>query len=131
MGSYLWLVFLGSIVGLCLNWLIASEFYAVVEKKGYEDRKYFWYCFFFGVVGYLLVIALPDRDKRHVVRTAYVPAPPATAPVHYPAPVAPQAAAPQVPTPAQANGDFWICPACHTKNLNSRQTCWSCNAPKP
>lgn len=46
-----------------INYLIAEEFYTVVKAKGYfYERKYFWICFFLGMVGYLLVIALPDRS---------------------------------------------------------------------
>ena len=46
---------------LCVRSIICQEFYAVAEQKGYADKKYFWYSFIFGLVGYLLVIALPDK----------------------------------------------------------------------
>ena len=48
---------------LCVRSIICQEFYAVAEQKGYADKKYFWYSFIFGLVGYLLVIALPDKKK--------------------------------------------------------------------
>ena len=47
---------------LFLNYLLAREFYAIAEMKGYEyHKKYFWYCFIFGWIGYLMVIALPNK----------------------------------------------------------------------
>ena len=47
---------------LFLNYLLAKEFYVIAEMKGYEyHKKYFWYCFIFGWIGYLMVIALPDK----------------------------------------------------------------------
>lgn len=41
---------------------ISNEFYSIAYEKGYRDRKYFWYCFFLTAVGYLLVIALPNKE---------------------------------------------------------------------
>lgn len=31
-------------------------------KKGHSNRKYFWWCFWLGFVGWAMVIALPDRN---------------------------------------------------------------------
>ena len=54
------LIILGII--LFLNYFLAKEFYAIAEMKGYEyHKKYFWYCFIFGWIGYLMVIALPNK----------------------------------------------------------------------
>ena len=39
----------------------AFEFGEISKLKGYSERKYFWYSFIFGVVGYLIVIALPCK----------------------------------------------------------------------
>lgn len=46
-----------------IDWYIAKQFYAAAQAKGYPDRKYLWICFWLGFVGYLLVIALPDRGN--------------------------------------------------------------------
>lgn len=53
-----------AIVYLILDYYIAKWFSEAAEAKGYRDSKYFWICFFFGFIGYLLVIALPDRNQR-------------------------------------------------------------------
>ena len=44
-------------------WLVAKEFYVAAKAKGYYEKKYFWICFLLGVIGYLLVVALPDRGN--------------------------------------------------------------------
>lgn len=41
--------------------LIAKCFYEAAEEKGFPEKKYFWICLLLPPVGYLLVIALPDR----------------------------------------------------------------------
>ena len=46
-----------------LAWYIATQFYEVAQAKGYQAHKYFWMPFCLGFVGYLLVIALPDRSN--------------------------------------------------------------------
>jgi len=51
-------------VWLVIDWLISEEFYTVAYNKGFGERRYFWYCFLFGIVGYLLVIALPTLDDE-------------------------------------------------------------------
>lgn len=48
---------------LVLAYFYAKWFYEVAEKKGHHDKKYFWICFWFGFIGFLLVIALPDRGN--------------------------------------------------------------------
>lgn len=47
-------------VALYIDYLIANEFYNIARQKGYETKKYFWFCFWLGIVGYLMVIALPN-----------------------------------------------------------------------
>ena len=46
---------------LIIDYIIAKEFEAVAIAKGYSEQKYFWYSFLFGIVGYLLVLALPKK----------------------------------------------------------------------
>lgn len=52
------------IISLIISYFLACEFFAVANAKGYYESKYLWICFFFGLVGYLLVIALPARDNK-------------------------------------------------------------------
>lgn len=50
-------------VVLAIQFFIATEFYKVAKEKGYDSKKYLWIPFLFGIVGYLLVIALPNKNK--------------------------------------------------------------------
>ena len=58
----IFLLILGIIAVLIIDYLIAREFYVAANEKGYTESKYLWIPFLFGVAGYLLVIALPYKD---------------------------------------------------------------------
>ena len=45
---------------------IAKKFSYVAEEKGYDQSQFFWICFFLGIVGWLLVILLPDLHMRRL-----------------------------------------------------------------
>ena len=53
-------------------WFMANQFYEAAKAKGYHAKKYFWICFWFGILGYMLVIALPDRGSNMTDRS-YTP----------------------------------------------------------
>ena len=58
---------------LWIQYLIAKEFYLAAQAKGYAEKKYLWLCFLLGAVGYLLVIALPDRGNTPKVVSDELP----------------------------------------------------------
>lgn len=51
------------LVLLVLDYFIAREFYLAAAMKGWASKKYFFYAFFLPVIGYLLILALPDRGS--------------------------------------------------------------------
>lgn len=51
------------VIAIALNWYIANCFYDIACVKGFTESRYLWVPFWFGIIGYLLVIALPDRKK--------------------------------------------------------------------
>lgn len=57
----------GYIIGIILVFLlqhyIAKQFQSVAYEKGYSESKFYHLCFWLGLPGYLLVIALPDRGN--------------------------------------------------------------------
>lgn len=61
--GYLLLIIAVCALMLWILYLIAKEFYKAAQAKGYSEKKYLWLCFLLGVIGYLLVIALPDRGN--------------------------------------------------------------------
>lgn len=46
---------------IVLDYFISKWFSEAAKEKGYRSKKYFWICFCLGMIGYLLVIALPDH----------------------------------------------------------------------
>lgn len=53
--------FLIALAALFINIVVASEFAGIAEMKGHNRRRYWHFCFWFGFIGYFMVIALPDR----------------------------------------------------------------------
>jgi uncharacterized membrane protein YkvI len=49
------------IIVLVVDYFIAKKFEYIANEKGYEG--YFWWCFWVGLFGYLMVVALPDRKQ--------------------------------------------------------------------
>ena len=47
------------IIVIAIDYVIAKKFEQIAEMKGHEGRTYFWFTFIFGIVGMLMVIALP------------------------------------------------------------------------
>ena len=56
-------IFLPLIAAIAISWFVAQEFYKAALMKGWNSKKYFWLSFLLGPVGYLLVVALPDRGE--------------------------------------------------------------------
>jgi hypothetical protein len=51
------------IVVFVIYFLAAQSFQEIAEMKGHTDKKYFWWCFWTGAAGWLMVVALPDRSN--------------------------------------------------------------------
>lgn len=60
------LALLAGTVIFLIRFFIAKEFYKAATAKGWNSRRYFWLPFLLGLVGYLLVIALPDRGGQYM-----------------------------------------------------------------
>ena len=61
------------IISIIIDYLLAKEFYSVAISKGYKDKKYFWYSYIFLFAGYLLVVALPDKNNKTEKNIAELP----------------------------------------------------------
>ena len=55
------LILLPFAIGLVISWLAAKRFDEIAQMKGQPPKKYFWWCFWVGMIGWAMVIALPDR----------------------------------------------------------------------
>lgn len=60
--TYLISIFIVAII-LIIDWLVAKQFDEIAKMKGYPERKYLWWCFWLGIAGWLMVVALPDRGN--------------------------------------------------------------------
>lgn len=59
----MWLLFLAVAVAvLVIDFVVAKKFAKIAEMKGHDGYAYFYYVFFLGIVGMLMVVALPDND---------------------------------------------------------------------
>lgn len=114
MGWYILLAIAAFIILTLIDHILAKEFYFVAQQKGYTDRKYYWYCFCFTIIGYLLVIALPYKKGNTNIGTR------------------------------KKKGKFldfnnaelpedsskWICRSCGAFNSEGDTVCYNCTAPK-
>ena len=69
--AIVYLIVLGLLIWL--DWYIAKQFEEVAQKKAHTQKKYFWLCFLLGAVGYLLVVALPDRGNAQQIASDELP----------------------------------------------------------
>ena len=53
------------LISLIINIVFAVVFSSVAEEKGYFSKGYFWLCFFFGLIGYVYICALPNTNLEH------------------------------------------------------------------
>ena len=63
------LIVIGSLIVLAIMILAALEFNNIAHLKGYSGGKYGWWSIIFPLAGYLMVIALPDRNGAPGART--------------------------------------------------------------
>ena len=69
----MWIVYLlGIMIGLVINYFVAKEIAEIAEMKGFFGITYFWFTFFLGIVGILMVIALPDVSQNKIPQQSIV-----------------------------------------------------------
>ncbi|MBQ8952555.1 MAG: hypothetical protein IJ048_00435 [Clostridia bacterium] len=58
-------VSLAFVILMIVIWFKAAKNMArIAADKGYKERKWFHYCFWLGLIGYLMVCAMPDKKRR-------------------------------------------------------------------
>lgn len=56
-------VLIGVFFYFLFSWYIAHLFFEMAKAKGWNDKKYFWLCFWLGIPGWILICAMPDRGN--------------------------------------------------------------------
>lgn len=137
----MWFAYLlGIVIGLVIDYFVAQKFAEIAEMKGHIGNTYFWYTFFLGVVGMLMVIALPDVSKKEVPQAPIV-VPAANLSVQEENPLvesdqaenstatednAKDTAKENAPLTAEIVNGEKICPNCKLPQKATRTVCWQC-----
>lgn len=66
-------ILLGIAIAMWLDTLIATQFYKIAKEKGHDSVTYYRFAFWLSIVGYLMVIALPDRKHEEQVSSDELP----------------------------------------------------------
>jgi len=67
---FFWLIVL--VVLIWLYWISADVFYEIAKDKGYDDRKYWRFCFWVPPIGIAMVIAMPNKKASITTSVDYV-----------------------------------------------------------
>jgi hypothetical protein len=54
-----------------MDYFISKKFEDIANLKGHEG--YFWWCFWLGLLGWIMVAALPDNREHDTTKIVYVP----------------------------------------------------------
>lgn len=63
----MWIWVIAAIIAIVIDWCLASLAAGIAADKGYGEGTWKWICFFFGIIGYILVAAMPDLKTREVL----------------------------------------------------------------
>ena len=66
----MFLYFLVAVIALAISIVLCSTFARIAAAKGYSYQKYFGICFFLGMIGYIMVAALPDDQLLSQIEQA-------------------------------------------------------------
>lgn len=73
LGTYVSAILLFAVLYLWVY--ICNQFKTAAADKGYEGRRFFWIPFFLGIIGILLIIALPNRKLTDIMERLAGPEP--------------------------------------------------------
>lgn len=120
---------------LVLNYFISREFSLIADEKGYDGHRYFHFCFWLGLIGILMVVALPDRGGQAAKVTPAAARDASQVPVAFSNDRKPHMPPIKTLTSRISNHytgtvpNPWRC-SCGTINPASRGSCDTCGAPK-
>ena len=68
MSGYYVVLFIAGIVGFCLHLSACSELANSAEAKGHDRGRYWHFCFWLGIPGYIVAAGLADLTLQHQLR---------------------------------------------------------------
>lgn len=123
----------GFLIALFVQIYLSNLFSDIARDKGHEPC--FWFCFFFGIIGFVYVAALPNnaldakiRRLEQELAKKQTPAEPSSLKAPAPAPAKKENATPQEGALfAEIVNDMKICPKCKREQKADRRACWYCS----
>ena len=108
--------------------IICKKFYDIACDKGHNSIEYFMLPFFLGIIGFLIVAALPDRGDCRIDQLKKEVHELKLQLANYQSKSEPKPAILQKPSEETPIDDsVWLCGKCGKRNMNSNTKCWSCN----
>ena len=114
------------IIAIILSVVISSKFQEIAEMKGHSGGPYFWFTFFFGIIGMLMVVALPDHSNKTTETAPVTFFQPKQEPDTRPIATVNNPNKESVPISAELKNGEKVCPKCGTAQKADRHVCWSC-----
>ena len=131
------MAFIIILIALVFHIYFCTAFASYANAKGHDSSICGWMCFFFGIVGYLMVAALPDLEMQQTLSSierklnrleftlsktseqnkSNTPPQPADATL-----VPPEKAT----VPTTCDDDHVACPKCSMIQPSNRVVCWYC-----
>lgn len=65
----------GIVIAIIVDYIVAKRFSDIAEMKGHKGSTYFWFTLFLGIVGMLMVIALPNVSPKGTPQPSIVVSP--------------------------------------------------------
>ena len=106
------------IIALIIDYVIAKKFADIAEMKGHDSGTYFWFTFLFGIIGMLMVIALPNTKETTAKDL----------PVEPSVKIGKQNTT-AIPMAATIQDGKKVCPKCGIIQKMEKTECWNCGQP--
>ena len=62
------LYIIGITIVITIYLTICTRFAMIADDKGHSGTPYFWVCFFLGIIGFIMVAALPDLTTYRAIQ---------------------------------------------------------------
>ena len=124
--SWIIYVIIVLVCDLIIAYIAACKFSEIAEMKGHKGREYFWYTFWLGIIGMLMVVALPNLKAAEKKVAPVKPIPVDNEPTLQSIEQAQTSNTGAPPVSATISNGEKVCPKCGLSQRANRSVCWSC-----